>query len=607
MALSKNFFNFLHKHNTSTDEINSLIVSNYLVTNEIIDVNNSLISGLFNVSQTLNEFIAIGAIETFEDLIEAFEFVISPSDKVLNGAVYTPKYIRNFIVEKCFQEKANRLSDLRIGDISCGCGGFLLTAVEYLKANLNKSYYDIFSENIFGIDIEKYSVERTRILLSLFAITNGEDPVEFKFNLYQGNSLNFDWRATNTIIALSHGFDVIIGNPPYVCSRNMDIATLEILKNLEVSSSGHPDLYIPFFQIGIENLNETGVLGYITVNTFLKSINGRALRNYFSRLKADLKIINFGGEQLFKDRNTYTCLCFISLNKPLISYIRTNSQNLNGLNFNDFKTYNYNELNHFDGWNLANDEDAMQFITKIENVGKPFGKLYETRNGIATLKNDIYKFKPFREDQEYYYLIKGGVEYSIEKSICRDIVNANKVKKQSDIQNLIEKIIFPYDINLKILPEKFLSEKYPHAFKYLLNMKEVLKTRDKGNGWSYEEWFAYGRRQSLDINKHKLFFAHISKRPQFVLCEDKDLLFYNGIAVIADSTKELLVLKSILESETFFKYIQLTTKDYSSGYISLSRNYIKNFGILQLDEEQIDKILFRRKDDKYIDKLYNNS
>lgn len=605
MALSKSFFNFLHKYNTSTDEINSLIVSNYLVSSKIEKVNNTLINGLFKTSETLSDFLLIGSITTFEDLIEAFEFVISPSDKILNGAVYTPKYIRDFIVEKCLEGKTDSLNIIRVGDISCGCGGFLLTAGEYLKARTDRSYYSIFSENIFGVDIEKYSVERTEILLSLLAISNGEDRLNFKFNLYQGNSLNFNWRATNSIIGLSNGFDIIIGNPPYVCSRNMDMQTLEILKNIEVSSSGHPDLYIPFFQIGIENLNNTGVLGYITVNTFIKSVNGRALRKYFSEHEVNLKIINFGGEQLFKDRNTYTCVCFISLSNPLISYIRTNSKNLNILQFNDdLKTYTYNELNHFNGWNLVNDVDTSHFITQIEKVGKPFGKLYETRNGIATLKNHVYKFKPLREDTKYYYFLKGSEEYLIEKSICRNIVNANKIKQQSDIQKITEKIIFPYDRDLKIISEQIFNKNYPYAYKYLLDMKNVLKTRDKGKGWSYEEWFAYGRRQSLDINKNKLFFAHISKKPQFVLCEDKDLLFYNGIAVISHSPKELLILKRILESETFFKYVQLTAKDYSSGYLSLSRNYIKNFGVIQLSEEQMEKVLLE-KDSSYIDKLYS--
>ncbi|PVV61630.1 class I SAM-dependent DNA methyltransferase, partial [Chryseobacterium sp. HMWF035] len=545
----------------------------------------------------------LGSINNFEELIEAFEFVISPSTKILNGAVYTPKFIRDFIVEKTFEKKNDsEIPLLKIGDISCGCGGFLLTAAEKIHKKTNKSFYEIFENNIFGIDIEQHSVERSKILLSLLAIEYGEDSEYFKFNLHQGNSLEFNWREKNLKIGLSNGFDIIIGNPPYVCSRNMDTETLKKLKKIEVAKTGHPDLYIPFFQIGIENLNSKGILGYITVNTFLKSINGRALRDYFKNSKIDLTIINFGGEQLFKDRNTYTCICFISLNNPIIKYIRIESRNINKFESDSYKTYFYNELNNFNGWNLVNDEPTARLVSIVENVGEPFSKVFTTRNGIATLKNNIYKFTPFREDDQNYYLLKDKIEYKIEKTICRNIVNANKIKKIADINLLNEKIIFPYDLNLKIISEDNFVLNYPNAYEYLSDMRGILATRDKSKG-KYEEWYAYGRRQSLDINKFKLFFAHISKKPKFIICLDKDLLFYNGIAVISDSQEELLLLKKIFESDIFFKYISNVSKDYSSGFISFSKNYLKNFGICNLNDRE-KEFLLREENKELLDAFF---
>jgi type I restriction-modification system DNA methylase subunit len=105
------------------------------------------------------------------------------------------------------------------------------------------------------------------LLLSLLALQSGEDIEEFQFNLYQGDSLDFDW---TTAINDFNGFSIILGNPPYVCARNLDIETKEKLKNWEVCQSGNSDLYIPFFQIAIENLAENGTLGFITMNSFFK-------------------------------------------------------------------------------------------------------------------------------------------------------------------------------------------------------------------------------------------------------------------------------------------------------------------------------------------------
>jgi integrase len=81
-----------------------------------------------------------------------------------------------------------------------------------------------------------------------------------------------------------------------------------------------------------------------------------------------------------------------------------------------------------------------------------------------------------------------------------------------------------------------------------------LAGRDKGNR-DYETWYAYGRRQSMDIHAYKLFFPHICERPTFVICEELDLLFYNGMAVVSENLEDLLVIKKIMESDIFFKYI----------------------------------------------------
>ncbi|ULT25756.1 hypothetical protein KUH03_01795 [Sphingobacterium sp. E70] len=147
---------------------------------------------------------------------------------------------------------------------------------------------------------------------------------------------------------------------------------------------------------------------------------------------------------------------------------------------------------------------------------------------------------------------------------------------------------------------------FPMALKYLEKHKEVLADRDKGNR-TYEEWYAYGRRQSMDINSFKLFFPHICEKPTFIICEDKDLLFYNGIAIVSENLEDLQIIKKILESNIFLKYIKNTTKDYSSGYISMSKNYLKNFGIPKLNASQKKELLRIENTDDFLKKIYGIS
>ncbi|ULT25755.1 N-6 DNA methylase [Sphingobacterium sp. E70] len=177
-----------------------------------------------------------------------FEFVISPTEKVVTGAVYTPEFIRNYIVDNVISNFP-KPSQIKIADIACGCGGFLLTIAAKLHNITNRPFSDIYKENIFGIDIADYSILRTKLILSLFAILNGEDKEVFEFNLFCDDSLTFDWRKKSKAIKTNDGFDAIVGNPPYVCSRNMNNDTLEVIKKWRFVNLGIPISIYPSFKL----------------------------------------------------------------------------------------------------------------------------------------------------------------------------------------------------------------------------------------------------------------------------------------------------------------------------------------------------------------------
>ncbi len=595
--MNKEILNFLKEYGSDEYSINRLIVSAFLLEKNITDIKNTKIQELLIKKNELEynfleDFIKIikkvNKNFCFEELLELFEFVISPSDKLVNGAIYTPKNIREYITKQSF-EALNRKSihKIKITDIACGCGGFLIDASREIKKKTNKSYKNIFKENIFGIDVHKYSVERTEILLTLLAITENEDKKEFEFNIYVGDTLQYDWKEIK--------FDMILGNPPYVCSRNMDAKTKELMKNWTTCKTGHPDLYIPFFEIGFSLLAPNGILGFITVNTFMNSVNGRAIREYFTKEKVFLKIIDFQDEQIFKDRMTYTCLCFIEkINSDYIYYTTKKESELESIENIKFNKDSYEKLNFQKGWSLKN----SKLINKIEAVGTAFGETYETKSGIATLKNHVYIFKPTRTDRIYYYMEDGT---SIEKKICKDIINTNQLKKYDDLKAITEKIIFPYihDKNdqVVLIDEEKIQKKFPKAYAYLLTKRSLLATRDKGKG-KYPIWYAFGRTQSLEKKKNKLFFPHLVKEGfKVAFNSDENLYFYNGMAAYAEK-EELFILEKLLPSSTFWKYIENSAKHYVSGYFGLGKNYLKNFGIYNFNEEDIKFILNTKNEEK---------
>jgi adenine-specific DNA-methyltransferase len=103
----------------------------------------------------------------------------------------------------------------------------LYTASKELKRRTGNSYHYIFQNQIFGLDIQEYSVTRSKLLLSLLALSEEEDLEEFNFNLHQGDALTFRW---NEHYDDFHGFQIIVGNPPYVCARNLEATVKENLK-----------------------------------------------------------------------------------------------------------------------------------------------------------------------------------------------------------------------------------------------------------------------------------------------------------------------------------------------------------------------------------------
>lgn len=568
---------WLSKQSSDICQVNALLVAAFALSNNLRLRQSSWLAQVAALADdiTARQLISYARANDvrfdIESLISLFEFVVSPADRIVNGAIYTPYYIRQAIVERCFNA-INVTPDIQIADLSCGCGGFLVNAVQEMRRRTGKSHKAIFHDNLFGIDIQDYSVIRTKILLSLAALLEGEDG-DLEFNLWTADTLavNFDQFA--------RGFDIIIGNPPYVCAKNIAPATRELMKNLEVCKTGNPDLYIPFMKIAAENLHDGGVMGYITVNSFLKSLNARALRQYFLEQHKVIDILDFRGKQVFSGRNTYTCLFFLQNNDSDYLTYACNEESV----FCPEKKRTriaYCDLDAQKGWNLNSPELTLSRESNEHNIGR----YCPSRHGIATLSNKTYIFKPISEDTLLYTFRKNGTLYQVERGICKDIVNSNKLNSNVAFDSLVEKVIFPYQHTangaMQIIPENELRQFYPHAYAYLLSQRSVLSQRDNSHTDTYPAWYAFGRTQSLVMPRYKLFFPKIANRsPRCVLIDDPDLLLYNGMAFVNDDVEVLRNVQKVIESVDFWEYVTLNGKPYSSGYYALNGNNIKRYKI----------------------------
>jgi len=160
------------------------------------------------------------------------------------GVVYTPKIIANYLINKTITKNTQTICDC-----SCGTGIFLLQAVKKLYALKKTSISSIIQNNIFGSDIIEDHIEYTKIILTLYMLSFHEDKKTLNFNLVTADSLKMDWRNYYPKIFKHGGFDVVVGNPPYVRIQDMSNKEKNELESKWKTCKSSFNLYFPFFEL----------------------------------------------------------------------------------------------------------------------------------------------------------------------------------------------------------------------------------------------------------------------------------------------------------------------------------------------------------------------
>jgi type I restriction-modification system DNA methylase subunit len=295
----------------------------------------------------------------------------------LHGVVYTPDHITAFIVEhtlgaylhnqflrlladygtanddgsiKWKQGKQTdlrfwyawqeRLKQIKVVDPACGSGAFLVAAFDYLHGeyrrtneaiatitgqagvfDLNK---EVLNNNLFGVDINPESIEITKLSLWLKTAEHGKPLTSLDSNLKAGNSLGltepvtsdtFCWQTAFADIFATGGFDVVLGNPPYVRQERFSHLKPWLEAQYAVYH-GVADLYAYFFELGARLLKPNGMMGYISSSTFFKTGSGEPLRQFLRAQTAIQTIVDFGDLQIFEGVTTYPAIVILQQTPP---------------------------------------------------------------------------------------------------------------------------------------------------------------------------------------------------------------------------------------------------------------------------------------------------
>lgn len=393
--------------------------------------------------------------------LEGQEVDKSKTKRKKDGVFYTPKYITKYIVQNtvgklCEEKKAefkiieeeysadkNRqqktkkilldnlqnyrdwLLKITIVDPACGSGAFLNEALNFLIAehhyideleakvtgsSLAFAYHSesILENNLFGVDLNEESVEIAKLSLWLRTAEPNRKLNSLNDNIKCGNSLiddpeiagekAFDWQKEFPKVFANGGFDVVIGNPPYVRSRGLftDAEKKYYLDNYKTTSY-QLDLYKLFIEKSCKILLENGRLSFITPSVFLTNDFDKPLRKFILD-NFYLEIIANSDKDIFGDASVKTVTFVIQKNdKPQsISFFKI----VNG-NFLFEKALTQKAL--IEQNYLINEKlelNAIPIIKKM-SLNDRIGDYYDIKNGIKVRKELIYneqkneEYKPF--------------------------------------------------------------------------------------------------------------------------------------------------------------------------------------------------------------------
>ena len=354
----------------------------------------------------------------------------------------------------------------------------------------------------------------------------------------------FLWHTWFKDIFDKGGFDIVVGNPPYIRQEllGMDYKTRLIYAYPEVGN-GIADICVYFFGLGISILNKNGVLSFITSNKFLKTKYGKELRHTLSTKVSVDRIIDFFELPVFNaSTDAGITILFKSISQDPTRYYPIKT--LDNLNLTDITSGSYLTT-------IKNDSE-WQFIENSQS-----SILDKIKDNTTSLKN-FTNNKIFRGITTGYnkaFVIK---DYALAQRLLNSesVPIIKKYAQSTDIQMWGIKndnkyfIATGYDTNIEQL--------YPTAFQYLKRYKDELESRcDKGESYYNLRACAYYE----EFEKPKLIYIHTAKDHQFYFDTEGHYINNSCYMIVTDSK----FLFCFLNSKLFKYYKRLKFVAYGDG------------------------------------------
>ncbi|CEA14528.1 Eco57I restriction-modification methylase domain-containing protein [Methanobacterium formicicum] len=528
-----------------------------------------------------------------------------------DGIFYTPEYITDYICRNTIipylsksgksntvkslmdeywgseiEELYEKVKNIKIVDPACGSGAFLNKASDilleihqaihkeqYKEDKTLMPYFDNIKErrkillnNIYGVDLNEESVEITKLSLFLKVCRKGLKLPNLDNNIKCGNSLiddpkytdkPFRWEKEYTEICSSGGFDIVIGNPPYVRQEKIKEIKPYLKKNYKVYT-GVADLFVYFFEKGLNLLKDSGMFAFICSDRFTNTNYGQKTRKLI--LDNEFKEYIYHSENTFESAVVLSCTTIIKKGKP---------SNDNKIRINNEFEIQQNKLD--DGFWSFEKPEIMRLREKIEKQS------IELQN-IPNLK------------------IYSGIKTGLNKAFMIDLNTRNKLIQQDFKNNEIIKPLLrgidiqrwkmEYSDRYIILSKSGmeLENSYPSLFDFMKNNEIKLKDRsDQGEFWYNLRDCAYYDK----FEKEKIIWTEMTPKPSFLIDKEKYFLLNTSYMLIIDNENfNLNYVTALLNSNLlFWIFLKMSPKLYGQR-LRFIHQYVKKLPIYPANPEK---------------------
>jgi type I restriction-modification system DNA methylase subunit len=608
---------------------------------------------------------SLNEIDEIKSEIEGVVVDKTKTKRKKDGVFYTPKYITKYIVDNtigklCAEKKAeiklieeeyhteknlqtktkkallDKLSEYRswllqltICDPACGSGAFLNQALEFLIAEhryidelqaklmgdsmiLSDVETSILENNIYGVDLNDESIEIAKLSLWLRTAQKGRKLNSLNNNIKCGNSLvddvevagekAFSWEKEFPDVFEKGGFDVIIGNPPYLRVQGLRenfIKESMFYENNFKSATGRFDVYVLFLEHSFELINKDGIVSFILPHKFLITDFGIGIRKYFIENNAVESIVHFGSEIVFTDASTYTCIINLSQGNNGLLYKQIKPQEI--FDSNKFEFIKFKDLSS-ENWNL-NNKNNQTLIDKICKQPLKVKDIFKNiSQGVVSVGDDIFIMKGKIIGNRFIgFSEKINQEINIESEIVKPLLKGENVRRYSPITQEYF-IFYPHiNINNKTIPieEEFFKKNYPLAYNYILPFKNELiekKIRYKTNPTA---WYSLHRSREIGLfEQEKIVTPETSLGGNMTI--DYSSNYHNTqvytLELKPNNKIDKKFIISILNSKLFWFYLQSTGAVLRGGYFRFKTKYLEPFPIPKINTLEIQKPIILKVD-----------